>query len=131
MGIVHPYPEGIPAGVHQRADVEGKGRISALVVAGVRAVHIKVQLLVGTLETHVHPLARKVVVYRDILLVPGRPAPVSGSLVPAVGGIPGMGDGDRLDSTVSLFMEGPFIINAPFVSWSGRCGKAGQRRKER
>ena len=131
VGIVDPDAEGIPAAVHQRADIENEGRISSFVVAGVRAVYIKVQLLVGTLETDIHPLAGKVIVDYDVFFVPGSPAPVSGSLVTAVGGIPGMGDGYCLKRVLPFLMECPLIINAPLVSRSRRCTQADKKRKKR
>ena len=131
MGIVHPYAEGIAAVADEVGKIEDKCRITAFMVAGVFAVHIKIYLLVRTLETDIYSLAGKVVVDNDVFFVPCSPTPITRSLIPAISSIPCVRDGYRLERTLPLFMESPLIINAPFVSWSRRCEKAGKRRKER
>ena len=129
MGIVHLDTETVRAVMYQGADIEGKCRIAALVVAGIDSVHPEVRFLIGPLKAHEHHFAGEVVVDRERFLVPARTPPVAGLVVGAVNGVPSMRKRHLLRNGTALLTERPAVVDGPDVALR-RDGQAQQEEKE-
>ena len=130
VGIVHLHLERILAGTDERGDVKDKGRIAALVVSGVLAVHKEVHLLVGAFKAHEDLLSAQLVVQEELPVIPANPSPVAGLVVHGVFRVPGVREGYRLRDAAALLPERPPVVDAPFIPLRRRRGAEQKARKQ-
>ena len=120
MGIVHLYTECVLSNPDQAADIEDKGCIATSVIAGIDIVNPKVNLLIGPLEAYIHLLSGQSVIYPDCSLIPSHSSPVTGFVIYAVLGIPGMRNRNDTADSIAFPPERPGVVDTHFTSLSGR-----------